>query len=120
MIDRQMLRFARQVRARFLGRGKPDGKCFAVAAPLCALLTMVGVRTTLVQGRVVLRPRKPGAPRQTMSHFWVSLSEPGTKLAREVILDPTADQLGLGLPPVYLGRLPFRYVPDPAARRLTI
>jgi len=67
--------------------------CFAVCAPLQALLSLHGIETELVE---VWFRREYGEH----NHFWL-------KLPDDRILDPTADQFGL--PAIYLGKMPQSY-----------
>lgn len=85
MNDKQLVKFAAEFREGILdGRGS-DLMCFMVCAPLVTLLSMHGVKCTMVNGEDDER-----------NHFWI-------KLADGRVLDPTADQLNRKLPPVYLG-----------------
>lgn len=100
MTDKQLVRFATQFRKGILAGKSSASMCWAVAAPLCGLLTMVGVQTVLTEGDVT-----QGRQRDITNHFWLTL-EDGR------ILDPTADQFtdtGRKLPPVYLGPRPAWY-----------
>jgi hypothetical protein len=64
--------------------------CFAVSAALQGYLSSCGVETELVE-----------ADFGHTNHFWLRLPDGR-------ILDPTADQFGLS--PVYLGKLPTKYI----------
>ncbi len=89
MTDRQLKRFAKDFRDGILGGRPSDMMCFAVCAPLQAMLHCVGVNTEIVTSDF-----------PEVNHVWLRL-EDGR------ILDPTADQFGLES--VYLGPLPLIY-----------
>ena len=78
-------------RRGLLGVRGPHGMCFALCAPLQGWLSAVGIETTLIKA---LFPE--------INHVWLQRDD-GT------IIDPTADQLGLDLPGVYIGPLPKQY-----------
>lgn len=90
MTDKQLLRFATQFRKGILNGGHSNMACFAVSAPLVALLSVHGVKGELIEGDL-----------GHCNHFWIQL-EDGR------VLDPTADQFNAfegfkPMPPVYLG-----------------
>ena len=90
MTDAQLKRYAVSFRSGILGRRKSNRMCFAVCAPLCPLLNMMGVACQLVENDL------PQA-HHLVNHVWLRLSDGRA-------LDPTADQFPeLGLPKIYLG-----------------
>lgn len=97
MTDKQLIRYVRSFRYGIIGRRKSRAFCFMVCAPLETLLQLAGVPCAISSGMV-----------ENWEHFWLTLPDGR-------ILDPTADQFTLGLPPVYLGELPPAY----ATRALT-
>lgn len=91
MTDKQLLRTASEFRKGLLGNHPSDCMCRVVCYPLCGLLHTMGVDVEILDVEV------GGALHAVI------------ELADGRILDPTADQFGIGLPPVYLGKLPDVY-----------
>lgn len=89
MTDRQLKRYAASFRTGILAGRSSRMMCFAVCAPLQALLKLCGVETELVEAHFA-----------ELNHVWLRLPDGR-------ILDPTADQFGLES--VYLGPLPLIY-----------
>jgi hypothetical protein len=87
MTDPKLIEFTMEFRKGIMGRRKSSrAMCFMIAAPLQGYLSFLGIETELVEGEV----------NQT-NHYWLELPDGR-------VLDPTADQFDLGLPPVYLGK----------------
>jgi hypothetical protein len=93
--DKALLNLAAGFRKGILSGGNPDFMCFAICAPLQGLLSIEGIETELIRGWV-------DCGDYDMEHVWLRL-EDGR------VLDPTADQFPLSLPPVYLGDQPAQY-----------
>ena len=89
MTDKEIRQAARSFRKGMLGKRQSRLMCFAICAPLQAMLSICGCDTELVE-----------ADFGDMNHVWLRLSDGR-------ILDPTADQFGLA--PVYLGPVPIEY-----------
>lgn len=89
MTDKQLLKFALSFRKGILGKSDSRMMCFAICAPLEAMLQMHGVAAKLVESDL-----------GHCNHFWLRLPDGRA-------LDPTADQFnyfpGCDFPPVYLG-----------------
>lgn len=87
--DKQIIEFANEFREGILDGGPSEMMCFAICAPLVALLQMSGVPAEMVKGAF-----------GDYEHYWL-------KLRDGRVLDPTADQfnalLPAPMPPVYLG-----------------
>jgi hypothetical protein len=81
-----------EFRRGMLGGRKPKGWCFAVCAPLQTLLWL-----NLHIEAELERLQFPATDQVIL------------RLAADLILDPTADQWAVGLPPVYLGPMPSAY-----------
>lgn len=88
MIDAELIEFAMEFRKGILD-GKPSSDmCYAISAPLAALLHLNGVKVELAESGV-----------GDMNHYWL-------RLADGRVLDPAAGQFNEDvsiLPPVYLG-----------------
>jgi hypothetical protein len=93
--DKALVGFARGFRKGLLSGGSPEFMCYAICAPLQGLLWLEGIETNLTHGWVQCGT-------YDMDHVWLELQDGR-------ILDPTADQFPLSLPPVYLGELPAQY-----------
>ncbi|KQT59997.1 hypothetical protein ASG52_19930 [Methylobacterium sp. Leaf456] len=89
MDDKQLVWFASEFREGILDGGSPRMMCWAVSAPLEALLRMYGVETELAESDL-----------GECNHFFLRLPDGR-------VLDPTADQFNYvrseAMPPVYLG-----------------
>ncbi|HYF34559.1 MAG TPA: hypothetical protein VD994_04655 [Prosthecobacter sp.] len=91
LTDKQLVRYSMQFRRGILGKDDDSRmQCFAVAAPLEALLGLRGIKARLVEGEL-----------PHCNHFWLQLDDGR-------VLDPTADQFNAfegfkPMPPVYLG-----------------
>jgi hypothetical protein len=93
--DKGLLSLATGFRKGILGGESSAFMCRAICLPLQGLLSIEGIETKLIQGWV-------DCGDHDMDHVWLEL-EDGR------VLDPTADQFQLSLPPVYLGQLPTQY-----------
>lgn len=89
MTDADLIEFATEFREGILDGAPSWMMCFAISAPLAALLELNGVRAELCEGDL-----------GEFNHVWL-------RLADGRVLDPTADQFNdFGfeqMPPVYLG-----------------
>ena len=96
MRKKKLLSFVEEFRSGLLGEKPSDMMCFAVSAPLQAMLSFSGVETELMQGfydegnQCVAR----NDPNACLNHIWLQC-EDGT------IIDATADQFDG--PKVYIG-----------------
>jgi hypothetical protein len=93
--DKALLGMVSGFRTGILNGGSPNFMCFAICAPLQSLLSIEGIEVALIKGWV-------DCGDYDMEHVWLQL-EDGR------VLDPTADQFPLSLPPVYLGEQPAQY-----------
>jgi len=89
MTDKQLVKFASQFRKGMLGKNPSQWMCFAVSAPLQALLQTHGIEAILTEVDL-----------GECNHIFLTLPDGR-------VLDPTADQFNWcskdPLPPVYLG-----------------
>lgn len=94
MTDDELIGFSMEFRKGILGsNGSPVGMCFAVSAPLVALLGVYGIDAELVESDLSAHPDSI-----CYEHFWI-------RLADGRVLDPTFDQFCSEEPiPVYLGK----------------
>lgn len=90
MTDREIIRYAASFRRGIIGKASSAMMCYAICAPLEGLLNLPGMQLEEVHFPEI-------------NHVWLRLSDGR-------ILDPTADQFGHGLPPVYLGPVPGIYL----------
>lgn len=93
--DAELLRMVAAFREGILNGESSAFMCHAICLPLQSLLAHGGLDVTRVQGWV-------DCGDYDMEHTWL-------RLADGRVLDPTADQFPLSLPPVYLGQLPAAY-----------
>lgn len=79
--------------------GTVESKCFMVCFPLQSFLSLCGVNTKLIKGKVV-------GEKFVWGHYWLELSDGR-------IIDPTCDQFniegGLAMPKIYIGEKPKEY-----------
>jgi hypothetical protein len=100
MRDKKLLRIVSGFRDGILQGRSSAYMCYAICAPLQGFLSLARVHTSLVHGWIDLGDHN-------VDHVWLEM-EDGR------VIDPTADQFPLSLPPVYLGQLPTQYnVNDP-------
>ena len=78
MIDKEIIRIAKEFTKGILDGGSTADMCFIVCAPLVSYLSVCGIDGELTEGEL----------NGVYHHFWVTL--PDGK-----IIDPTADQFGL-------------------------
>jgi hypothetical protein len=97
---KHILRIATGFTKGMLGKGKPNGMCFAVSTALQGYLMFSGYESELKECDVIKND-------ETYNHFYLQFKE-GT------ILDATASQfneiLGLEMPLIYLGNKPDYYL----------
>lgn len=97
MTEKELHEFVSEFRAGILPGGDSYSMCFAVCAPLQALLSFHGVETELIEGDF--------GDDSEWWHHWLKLSDGR-------IIDPTADQFSTHdrvMPEVYIGPLPEWY-----------
>jgi len=96
-----LLECAAEFRAGLLGSDSSKWMCFAVCAPLQAILSMYGHETTLQHGIIIDKDDNE------IHHTWLALPD-------GQILDPTADQFeqpnGEPMPEIYFGARPDWYL----------
>lgn len=98
MTDDEIVEIASEFRRGVLGDDDPGGRCAMVAWALAGYLSFLGLDG--VETMSVEYPDDHPASGEWANHVWIVLKDGR-------VLDPTADQFDIGLPPVYLGR------PDP-------
>jgi hypothetical protein len=92
--DDEIIGIAREFRRGVLGDDPPDGRCAMVAWPLAGYLSFLGLDGVETDGCDY--PDDHPASTEWVNHVWIVLKDGR-------ILDPTADQFDIGLPPIYLG-----------------
>lgn len=85
MTDAELIEFASEFREGILGGRDSAWMCAAVCMPLVTLLGLHGIKAELMESET-----------EICNHVWIRLADGRT-------LDPTGDQFGTGMPPVYLG-----------------
>ena len=92
MTDDELRDFAWDFRQGIMPNGSPEGMCYAISAPLVALLNCCGVKAELVETDLSKNQNSV-----FYEHFWIRL-EDGR------VLDPTFDQFCSEEPvPIYIG-----------------
>ena len=99
MTDKNILKITRQFAKGIIGNNKPDMMCFAITFPLQSYLSLCGLNTQLIEGKIHFE-------KVICNHYWLKLSD-------NRILDPTASQFnkpdGTKMPTIYLGEKPEWY-----------
>jgi hypothetical protein len=98
----ELRKIVTQFRRGLLGKRSSKDMCYAVCLPLQGFLAVLGYETELVEGELY----------DEQSHFWLKLRD-GT------IIDPTADQFGIG-DGVYIGPKPEMYRENGAGRATAV